>query len=237
MIYWSIDVDDYSVDDLYVINGWGFSEDGSPLTVKVQGIPEGTTSVQVVAQKREDLIQAFPERSYVADCGFQIQIQNASLLFEKVKKIQIVIGDKEKQIVDRTVEDMKQICKKRLMQYNVDVQAIHGKYLIVQGWWIDKCSNTSLFIEDGKGNRLEIESKRLYREDVQKIMEVEENYKAGFNIRVELEKIHTAKVYLVLENPIVSEKIEIPVKEMLFEISTKGKLWNALKPEKRDKRI
>lgn len=233
MIYWSIDVDDYSVDDVYLINGWGFSEDGSPLPVKVQGIPEGTISVGVVPQKREDLTQVFPERHGVADCGFQIQIQNVSHLFEKVEKIQIVIGDQEKQIVNRTVEEMQQVCKKTLMQYTVDVQAIHGKYLVIQGWWIDKCVDTSLFVEDGKGNRLEMESKRLYREDVQNIMEIrDEDYKAGFNIRIELEKIHTAKVYLVLKNPIVSEKIEIPVKEMLFELSTKGKLWNALKPEK-----
>ena len=233
MIYWSIDVDDYFEDDLYVINGWGVSDENEPLPVSVKGVPQDIVNVQIVAQKREDLIQAFPDKKNIERCGFQIQIQNASKLFQQIEKFQIIIGDKENQIVERTIEEMKQVCRKRLMQYHMDVKAIHGKYLILQGWWIDKCAQTRIYAEDSKGNKLDIECKRILREDVQKQMGIDnKGYKAGFNIKIEVEKISTAKIYLVLENPIVSEKIEILVKEMLFEISTKGKLWNALKPEK-----
>lgn len=233
VIYWNIDVDDYLENDIYVINGWGFSEENNPLPITVTGILPEVNRVQVIAQQREDLCQAFPGREGIEKCGFQIQIYNASQLFEKVKKIQIIIGSNEKQVVDRTMDEMRQVCKNKLMQYHIDVQMILGKDLIIQGWWIDKCSETTFRIEDAKGRILDIESERLFREDVQKNMDVKDkNYKAGFNIRVELEKIHTSKVYLIFQDPIVYEKIEIAVKDMLFEISTQGKLWNALKPEK-----
>ncbi|MFR4063558.1 MAG: hypothetical protein ACLT1I_12765 [Mediterraneibacter faecis] len=46
-----------------------------------------------------------------------------------------------------------------------------------------------------------------------------------------MNQIKTSEIYVVLKNELVDDKAEINVKKMRFEISTKGKLWNALKPE------
>lgn len=235
MIYWNIDFDDYEyTSDTYVLEGWAFSEKTAEIKIQVTDLNGEAIPAKVVRKERPDVQKSFPDQVKTPECGFTINIVSVSELFQRQKKLLITLSDEDgnQEITERLIPDMKAKCFEKTLKYHIDVQDIHGKNLVLQGWVVNCCEKEQLFLEDEKGNKIPQEVYRIVREDVNhNISEKQGDYKAGFNIKTDLGNIKKGDAYLIIKNDFGYEKIKVPVKEMCFQTSKRGRMWNALKPE------
>ncbi|MGN1140083.1 MAG: glycosyltransferase family 2 protein [Oliverpabstia sp.] len=235
MIFWSIDFDDYEyLEDTYVLEGWGFSKKSKPVEIQVTDKNGTVIPFNIIRKARPDVQNSFPDRPQVLHCGFTIYIPDVSRIFSQYEELWITFVDEDgnKKNVERKIQDMQEVCFKKTVTYQIDVQDIHGKNLVLQGWIVNRCGKEKIFLQDEKGIELPQNLQRIVREDVNhKIWIDQDKYKAGFNIQVILDNINTPDAYLVIKNNVGEKRIRIPVKEMRFQISKKGRVWNTLKPE------
>lgn len=234
MIYCSVDVGNYdSVEDVYSIEGWGFLDNLQQVDVHVSTLDGKPVTCNVVRKKRPDVVQVYADRPVVEECGFRIDITDIAKIIKNKEDIRIeVLGKNEEKTEfswnnEKIVEDI----RKKTLIYDLGVCEIHGKYLVLQGWFLNRKGKEEIYVLDSQNQKIMNEQYRLVRQDVNEMFQLSDSVKCGFNIKVEMNQIKTSEIYVVLKNELVDDKAEINVKKMRFEISTKGKLWNALKPE------
>ena len=234
MIYYSVDVGNYdSVEDVYSIEGWGFIDNLQQVDVHVSTSDGKPVACNVVRKKRPDVVQVFADRPIVEECGFKINVIDIEKIVKNREDIQIeIVGNaEEKTEISWTSEKIIEDIRKKTLIYDVDVREIHGKYLVLQGWLLNRKGKEEIYLLDSKNRKIMHEQYRLLRQDVNNMFQLSDTKKRGFNIKVSMEQLKTSEIYIVLKNELVDDKVEINVKKMRFEVSTRGKLWNALKPE------
>lgn len=235
MIYCSIDIDNYDyVNDTYSIEGWGFREDLQKVDVGIYTADQKEIACGVCRRERPDVLQVYAEHPPVTDCGFTIKINNASeILKDNTKFIISIAGNNgEKKEIEWNYSKVLDEIRDKTLTYSLDVCEIHGKYLILQGWLVNRKGNEEIYLLDTKDQRIAHEQYRLLRQDVNDMFEFTDNVKRGYNLKIPMENLQTPMIFLTFKNTLVDAKIEINVKEMQFDASKKGKLWNRLKPEK-----
>ena len=133
----------------------------------------------------------------------------------------------------RPETEIRSLCADKMLSYKIDVKEIQGKDLVVQGWFIDQYRDDIIEVQDENGGTLRTEIYRVARPDVNEVFRPEDlKYRSGFNLKVPLGRISTRHITVIFRNRIASKKKEIDVKKLIFDSSERGRLWNALKPER-----
>ncbi len=235
-LLWSIDFDDYSYEDndTYAVEGWAFARGGEMVDVQILG-NGGPVAFSCKWKPRPDLKEVLKEEAIPENPGFRIEIPGISQLLEAKSGIHIrlVTGKETTEIAVRPETEIRSLCADKMLSYKIDVKEIQGKDLVVQGWFIDQYRDDIIEVQDENGGTLRTEIYRVARPDVNEVFRPEDlKYRSGFNLKVPLGRISTRHITVIFRNRIASKKKEIDVKKLIFDSSERGRLWNALKPER-----
>lgn len=97
----------------------------------------------------------------------------------------------------------------------IDSAASSGDAIQIHGWSIDPMQENKIAVTDGNGQNVQADISRFMRQDVNQSQEVPaEDYKAGFRINIQKEKLRTRKIYIVFENTAGQSKYRLDTKKI-----------------------
>ena len=240
MIYYSVDVGNYDpIDDVYYIEGWGFLENLKQVDISAHTIEGKMIPCNIVRKQRSDVLKAYADRPPVEMCGFCIEFRDvAKIINENIDIVIDILGTQgEKKECRWECQKVIDDVRKKTILYDVDVCEIQGKYLVLQGWFFNRKGKDEIYLLDSKNHKVLHEQYRILRKDVNEMFQLTDDTKCGFNLKVELTSLKTSTIFIVFKNELVDDRTEIDIKKMRFDVSTQGKLWNVLKPERFNENI
>ncbi len=219
---------------VYRIDGWCVFQDRRPYSIQVRGDKTEVISCRQETVNRKDVGEVLNDPSVSENAGFTLYISNLEDVIKKYREIDVFVisSQGEEEIFSVDVQKIKQEYADTIF-YNIDeIQMQKGK-IVIRGWAIDPQRGERIWVEQENHTKQTCEIKRTVRPDVNQMFHpANPDYKTGFRITIDREKVKGKSLFLCIDNEYVKKTISVDLKKVEFESSRRGRLLKAIEKDK-----
>lgn len=219
---------------VYRIDGWCVFQDRRPYSIQVRGDKTEVISCRQETVNRKDVGEVLNDPSVSENAGFTLYISNLEDVIKKYREIDVFVisSQGEEEIFSVDVQKIKQEYADTIF-YNIDeIQMQKGK-IVIRGWAIDPQRGERIWVEQENHTKQTCEIKRMVRPDVNQMFHpANPDYKTGFRITIDREKVKGKSLFLCIDNEYVKKTISVDLKKVEFESSRRGRLLKAIEKDK-----
>lgn len=238
VIYGSIDIENYSTKNngTCKLTGWRGAEVRGKISLVLKGDEEKIPFAKEKYVPRMDVFEVCRGLNKEnRNVGFEVTFTNMHMLLQKYDHFRLICtheGD-AKVLWEKDKKELKSAFGKGTLICQTDSIRKRGNQIVVVGWAIDWLKKDIMKVEDGVGNMIPCECKRLLRPDVCKVYGLDGKYACGFEVRVSRNAVAGNVIKIHFTNGVADKLLTIDLKKFDYENSAYGRMRQTLSLSRR----